>query len=127
MYIKIINNSDSWYNQYFNVIKNGDNFICEINDDYFLSFEKFECEKVTKNHEQKRAFWKWKRFKTTFLKHKSIEGSEFIIDKWGTPNIKYKDYSICFFNDSKKWGIFLNNANINLLNNEELHQWLTTI
>jgi len=126
MFIKITNENNEYFGQYFDVRNNQNNFVCNLND-YYFTFELSQCEEIILNREKKLAYWKWKRFKTTFLMHKLIAGSEFIIDKWGTPNIKYKDFSFCYFNDSKMWRIFINNEKINLLNNEEFHQWLTTI
>jgi hypothetical protein len=127
MYIKITNEKHKYYGQYFDASNNQNNFICNIDNTFYFPFDFNQCEEVVYNHEKKRAYWKWKRFKTTFLMHKFIEGSEFTIDKWGTPNIKYKNYSFCFFNDSKKWGIFMDNRKIKLLNKEELIQWITAI
>jgi hypothetical protein len=127
MYIKIINENHKWFGQYFLVHNHGKVFYCYFTDEIFTFFDPLNIEEVTKNHEQKRAYWKWKRFKTTYLMHKEIKGSVFEIDKFGTPNIKYKDYSICFFNDTRKWGIFINNTKINLINESDLRQWLTTI
>jgi len=127
MYIKIINEEHKYFGQYFDVRNNQNNFVCNTNNAFYLSFDFNQCEKVIFNHEKKRAYWKWKRFKTTFLMHKLIEVSEFTIDKWGTPNIKYKNYSFCYFNDSRKWGIFIDNEKVNLFNNHELNQWLTDI
>jgi hypothetical protein len=117
MYIKIIDETHEWFNQYF--------MIEELH--ILMQFEVPKNVIAFGNHEKKRAYWKWKRFKTTYLMHKEIEGSTFVIDKFGTPNINYKDYSICFFNDTRKWGIFINNTKINLINESDLRQWLTTI
>jgi hypothetical protein len=134
MYIKITDETHKYFGQYFEVytdiemikqlrvIQDFLNLVycrIEIDTNHFsvLSFEKKNCEEVISNHEKKRAYWKWKRFKTTYALHKSIEGSDFIIDQWGTPNIKYKDYSFCFFNDSKKWGIFFDGKPFRIWNN----------
>jgi hypothetical protein len=132
MYIKITNEKHEYYGQYFEVSFTSTETFQHViniigNKIYQIIFNFCDCEEVIKNHEQKRAYWKWKRFKTTYLMHKSIEGSELTIDKFETPNIEYKECSFCFFNDSKKWGIFKDDKKIKLLNSEELQQWLTTI
>ncbi len=132
MYIKITDVEHKYFGQYFNIsFTNTKTFQHVINiignKIYQIIIHFDDCEEVVFNHEKKRAFWKWKRFKTTFLMHKSIEGSEFTIDQFGTPNIKYKGYSFCFFNDSKKWGIFIENEKVSLLLEYEFKSWLTGI
>lgn len=112
MYIRIVNTKNEYYGQYFEVSNTQNNYICHINE-YSFAFHYFSCEKVTLNQEKKRAFWKFRRFKNTFLMHKELNqylNTTLLIDKFGTPNINFtineSKFSICYFNDTDRWGIF---------------------